>query len=133
MATNYWKSCKDCKGFKNLRYLITVKKNRATTTRSVGSNSPVESVEKGQLWADIRTKAGLEVFEGTNSTAKMTETHQFIVRYGQISSSINKDDLIIYNNIIYAIDKIENVDQENKWIVVSAHSRGDSSINRNTV
>lgn len=128
--SSYFKSCKSCKGVKNLRNLISIQKIQSKSSNSLSSTSIVKGyIEIAKLWSDLNTKNGVELIEGSNATR--VETHEFIVRYSQLSKDIDKDCQIEFRGVVYVIDKITNIDELNKWIVIKSHVKGKKCIARN--
>lgn len=79
-------------------------------------------------WALIKTKPINEFINGVNISSGVNIN--FYIRY---TSSIDfRQQLFVeYNNNLYAIQSVENIDEENKIIVLTASQKGDKNINAN--
>jgi head-tail adaptor len=76
--------------------------------------------------AMIKSNKPVEIFIGTN--LKQIETHTFTIRFTPAIANINKDHTINIDDKFFRIERIENVDQENRYFILFCTIRGDDTI-----
>lgn len=74
------------------------------------------------VWAMVDTKRGETVFDGTNTERDVT--HRFYIRY---LSGITAETWIEENNIKYDILDVENLNEENRFMLLRASKRGSET------
>lgn len=87
---------------------------------------PAQDVDFGEEFADsiitrasIETVSGVTVFDNTN--VETVVTHKFYIRF---HPTLTFEDWIRYNDTYYDIIRVENVNQENRFLVIFANLRG---------
>ena len=76
------------------------------------------------MFASIETKKGgaTQTLDGVVIDPELIVTHFFITRF---LSTITAEHFVVFNNLVYKILKVENIDEANLWLRLSANLRGD--------
>lgn len=70
-----------------------------------------------KAWAKISNRSGSEIFQSNSDYSK--KTTRFLMRY---RPGIKEEYKIIYNNILYDIQYLNNYNEENKWLEIIAEA-----------
>jgi len=105
-----------------LKYPITIE---TRVQEPPAGNSPDHSIDITTFMtvkAKIETKQGVEAFDGTNLNTLMT--HEFTIRYITGVTIVNN---VNYNNKYFKIERIINLNEENKYLIIQCTERGDNT------
>jgi len=78
---------------------------------------------KKTVWAMVETVSGETMFNASN--IETVVTHQFYIRY---IPDVDIVDVIVYGGLRYKIVNVENLNNENYFILIKASDRGDSDL-----
>jgi SPP1 family predicted phage head-tail adaptor len=109
------------------------KRIKIQTTSITANNSPnslaaVGFVTIATVWAMIKTNTSREFIDGVNIENGLNT--DFYIRYNS-TIPLNKQLWIEYNNNLYKITNIDNIDKDDKTIRLRAKEKGDKTINAN--
>lgn len=74
------------------------------------------------IWSMIVTKAGVEIFDGTN--LKGIATHYIYIRWFE---GLTEESWILYKNKYYDIIDIQNLDERDEFYLMRCNERGTST------
>jgi SPP1 family predicted phage head-tail adaptor len=78
------------------------------------------------VYAMIETVYGETVFDGTNTEKVIT--HKFYIRY---VSDLTFEEWVLFRDKYYDIINVENLNEENRFMLINANIRGTSSLDVN--
>ena len=110
--------------------IVDLKHKVKVQTRAI---VPPEGVDYSQLltdvklaWAALQTKKGVEIFDGTNIIG--IATHYFYVR---IIADVTFVNFVEYKDKKYRILDVQNLDEDDEFLLLRCTERGESSKNSN--
>jgi SPP1 family predicted phage head-tail adaptor len=76
--------------------------------------------------AMVETKSGVDTFDGTNTNSLLT--HEFTIRY---LSDVDVQNSIEYNCKFFNVERIVNINEENRYLTLICSERGttDNKVN----
>lgn len=80
------------------------------------------------VWAMIKTNTAREFVDGVNIETGINT--DFYIRYNS-SIPLDKQLWIEYNNNLYKIKNVDNIDKDDKTIILRSVEKGDKTINAN--
>ena len=99
-------------------------KHRIKITRQVmiaddmgGFSAEPEQQVLRQPWARVKNKSGNERYSSDKLNG--VYNYEFVFRYS-LTTEIRESDFVVYDNEIYNIQSIENVDEDNKYTMIMA-------------
>jgi len=110
-----------CAASFNKTISILTREQLASVTGSI--DSTIDLPAFATVRAKLETTRPVEIFAGTN--VKQIETHLFTIRFALAVATINKNHTIDFNSKFFRIDRIENVDEENRFFNLFCSIRGD--------
>lgn len=78
------------------------------------------------FWAMVETVTGESIFDGSN--IKRVITHRFYIRY---IPGITFENWLDYSGKRYMIVDVENINEQNDYILLRCNTRGDASLSVN--
>ncbi|UCF50257.1 MAG: phage head closure protein [Thermoplasmatales archaeon] len=78
------------------------------------------------VWASVQTTSGKDIFDGVNQIG--TATHLFYIRY---KASLTSEAMVEWRSENYRILRLENLDENNEFMVLYCALRGNKSIEVN--
>ncbi len=109
---------------KRIEILIDTQKGSRTGT----ADPTVDKSILATVWANLTSNNPVEFMVGTN--LQRTETHLFVIQFTPTVAVIGQDTVkhsIDFNNKFFHIDNIENLDEENEWLLLFCSVRGDNT------
>lgn len=106
----------------DLKHRINVQARIISPPAAGGVDYQLSLLQMIELQAMIQTKRGVEIFDGTNLLG--VATHYFYIRY---MPDLSIADIVEYNGIVYTILDIENLDEQNDFILLRCSKRGASN------
>ena len=113
-----------CIGSLNRRVEIYVRNIKAPAKGSVDFSD--EFTLKKTVWAMIESVSGETMFNASN--IETVVTHQFYIRY---IPGVDIVDVIVYGGLRYKIVNVENLNNENYFLLIKTSDRGDSDLPAN--
>lgn len=102
-------------------------KGRSLRASLPGQTKFSESFDAGTtVWAAIETTRGDQFFDGTS--LRTATTHIFYIRYLE---TVTQENFIFYKDDIYDILDVEDLDERQSFMKLSARKRGTQDINVN--
>jgi len=113
-----------CIGSLNRKIEIHVRSIKAPAKGSVDFSD--KYTLKKKVWAMIETVSGETMFNASN--IETVVTHQFYIRY---IPDVDIVDVIVYGGLRYTLVNVENLNNENYFLLIKASDRGDSDLPAN--
>jgi len=110
-----------CIGSLNHKIEIYVRSIKAPAKGSVDFSD--EFTLKKIVWAMIESVSGETMFNASN--IETVVTHQFYIRY---IPGVDIVDVIVYGGLRYKIVNVENLNNENYFLLIKTSDRGDSDL-----
>lgn len=110
-----------CTGDLNRKITVNVRSLTSPTGTGVDFNENMTVLKT--VWAMIKTVGGAQVFDGTNITK--TVTHNFYIRY---MANVTFENWILYNNQYYDLLGVQNINEQNQYMLLQANLRGTSTL-----
>jgi SPP1 family predicted phage head-tail adaptor len=107
---------------------IAIQYSSSVPSNSPNSNSTTSFKDIKKVWAMIKTRRTGEFIKNTN--IRDTITTEFYIRYDS-SIDFQQKLWVEYNDKRYVVINYENIDEQDRFIVLSAVERGKKSINAN--
>lgn len=109
-----------CIGDMRDRIDITIRSLQAPIDGSVDFSESLTAVET--VWAMLETKAGVEIFDGTN--LKGVATHFFHIRF---RAGIDINNWITFKAQNYTIIDVQNFEERNEFLLLRCALLGDET------
>jgi SPP1 family predicted phage head-tail adaptor len=110
-----------CIGSLNHKIEIYVRSIKAPAKGSVDFSD--NFTLKKKVWAMVDTVSGETRFNASN--IEMVVTHHFYIRY---IPNVDIVDVILHGGLRYKIVNVENLNNENYFLVIKASDRGDATL-----
>lgn len=107
----------------DLNRKITINVRNITSPSGVGVDFNENFTVLKTVWAMVKTLSGQAVFDGTNTTKAVT--HNFYIRY---IPGVTFENWVLYNNQYYDILDVQNLNEQNQYILLQANLRGTSAL-----
>lgn len=107
---------------------IKIQTSSITPNNSPNSVSSVGFTTIATVWAMIKTNTAREFIDGVNIESGINT--DFYIRYNS-SIPLDKQLWVEYDNNLYKITNLDNIDKDDKTIRLRSVEKGDKTINAN--
>lgn len=107
---------------------IKIQTSSITPNNSPNSVSSVGFTTIATVWAMIKTNTAREFIDGVNIESGINT--DFYIRYNS-SIPLDKQLWVEYDNNLYKITNLDNIDKDDKTIRLRSIEKGDKTINAN--
>ena len=73
----------------------------------------------------VATTQGVETFAGTN--VKRTETTEFTIGFTTAVATIDANHTVNYNDKFFVVERVENPEEANEYLILFCTVRGDNT------
>jgi head-tail adaptor len=109
-----------------LRETIILKTRTQQAPKTNTASASIRFDCSRSIKAMVDTKTGVDTFDGTNTNSLFT--HEFTIRY---LSDVDVQNSIEYNCKFFSVERIVNINEENRYLILICSERGttDNKVN----